>query len=682
MTLNKNKPLPLEGVTVVSLEQAVAAPLCTRQLAEQGARVIKVERPGSGDFARAYDHQANGMSSHFVWINRSKESLTLDLKTAEAQEIIHTLLAKADVLVQNLAPGAMARMGLSFEDLHRQYPKLIVCDVSGYGEGGPYEAKKAYDLLIQSESGFLSVTGTADADGMAKAGCSVADIAAGMYASNAILSALLLRGRTGEGSHIDISMLESLVEWMGYPMYYSYDGAQPPKRAGASHSTIYPYGPFPVGDGTTVMLGLQNDREWCAFCCRVLNLPNLSQDPRYLDNPRRSANRTSLGALIDEVFARMTLDEVISRLDEAGIANASVNDMAQVWQHPQLAARDRWIEVATPMGPVPALKTPGLWFPDAVSAVPAVGEHSGAILKQIGYSSDRIDELRRDGVIGHQRNIENRNLLMTRTSLKTMLFVPASRPERIPKAIASGTDAVIVDLEDSVPANAKHLAREALDAFLADYQGAPIYVRINARTTVDFEADLALCARHVKVAGVMLPKAESADDVHAVANSGKAVIPLIETARGLVALNEIAAARGVERLSYGGLDLSDNLGIESNTEGAETIMDQCRYQLLVSSRAAGLPAPIETVFPVLDDERAVIARARRARSMGFAGMLCIHPKQIVLVQAGFAPDPSQVEWANKVVEAARTGTGAFKVEGQMVDAPVIAMARTILERSR
>jgi len=270
---------------------------------------------------------------------------------------------------------------------------------------------------------------------------------------------------------------------------------------------------------------------------------------------------------------------------------------------------------------------------------------------------------------------------MTGRDLKTMLFVPASRPERIPKAIASNAGAVIVDLEDAVPADAKDSARQALDAFLSGHDGAPIYVRINARGAVGFEADLALCTRHAKVVGIMLPKAESADDIHAVASAGKTIIPLIESALGLVALNEIAAVPGVERLSYGGLDLSDDLGVEGNTEAAETVMDQCRYQLLVSSRAAGLLAPIDTVFPVFDDEEAVLGRARRARNMGFAGMLCIHPKQIAPVQAGFSPDPEQVAWAYKVMEAARSGDGAFKVEGQMVDAPVIAMARTILDRA-
>ncbi len=257
---------PLDGITVVSLEHAIAAPFCTRQLADMGARVIKVERPGVGDFARKYDERTRGMASHFVWTNRSKESLTLDLKHAQAAPILDALLEQADVLVQNLAPGAAARMGLSFEALHARFPKLIVCDISGYGEGGPYETKKAYDLLIQSESGFVSVTGSPDAP--AKAGCSIADIAAGSYAYSGILNALLLRNKTGLGSHLDVSMLESMVEWMSFPMYYAFEGASPPPRAGAAHATIYPYGPFPVGDGSQVMLGLQNEREWRIFVKR------------------------------------------------------------------------------------------------------------------------------------------------------------------------------------------------------------------------------------------------------------------------------------------------------------------------------------------------------------------------------------------------------------------------------
>ncbi|NLY65450.1 MAG: CoA transferase, partial [Alcaligenaceae bacterium] len=287
---------PLEGITVVSLEHAIAAPFCTRQLADLGARVIKVERPGVGDFARGYDERVRGMASHFVWTNRSKESLTLDLKDDSAKEVFEKLLPQVDVLVQNLAPGAAARLGLSFEALHEKYPQLIVCDISGYGEGGPYEKKKAYDLLIQSESGFVSVTGSKDE--MAKAGCSIADIAAGMYAYTNILSALLLRGKTGKGSRIDVSMLESMVEWMNFPLYYTFEGQEPPVRAGAAHAVIYPYGPFPTGGGQTIMLGLQNEREWKVFCEQVLKTPELANDERFANNTQRTANRAALEQII------------------------------------------------------------------------------------------------------------------------------------------------------------------------------------------------------------------------------------------------------------------------------------------------------------------------------------------------------------------------------------------------
>ena len=330
---------PLDGTTVVSLEHAVAAPFCTRQLADLGARVIKVERPGSGDFARGYDQRVQGQSSHFTWINRSKQSLALDLKQDEAMQALLQLLEGADVLVQNLAPGAAARMGLSYAALRERFPRLIVCDISGYGADGPYRDKKAYDLLIQSEAGFLSVTGTPEVP--SKAGISVADIAAGMYAYTNILSALLLRGRTGEGSHIDVSMLEALGEWMGYPMYYAFDGAPPPPRTGASHASIYPYGPFEAGDGGTVMLGLQNEREWKLFCEQVLLQPALATDARFDSNARRNANREELRALILGVFNALDAAQVVQRLDAAGIANARVNDMAGLWAHPQLPAWTR-----------------------------------------------------------------------------------------------------------------------------------------------------------------------------------------------------------------------------------------------------------------------------------------------------------------------------------------------------
>ena len=392
---------PLDGITVVSLEHAIAAPFCTRQLADLGARVIKVERPGTGDFARGYDQRVNGLASHFVWTNRSKESLTLDLKQDSATEVLDSLLATADVLVQNLAPGATARMGLSFEALHQRFPRLIVCDISGYGAGGPYEKKKAYDLLIQSEGGFLSVTGGPGEEEMAKAGCSIADIAAGMYAYTGILSALLLRGRTGEGSHLDVSMLESLVEWMNYPMYYAYDGATPPPRAGAAHATIYPYGPFPIGDGTTVMLGLQNEREWQLFCDKVLLTPELAKDERFSANFKRVENRQALRALIVESFSTLNFDAVFDRLEHAQIANARVNDMQGVWDHPQLQARDRWREVETSAGTVPSLISPGSnsAFEPRMDAVPGLGQHTEQVLRELGLGKDRIEQMRAAGAI-------------------------------------------------------------------------------------------------------------------------------------------------------------------------------------------------------------------------------------------------------------------------------------------
>jgi len=390
---------PLEGITVVTLEHAIAAPFCTRQLADLGARVIKVERPGSGDFARAYDERVRGMASHFVWSNRSKESLTLDVKHAAAQEVLAKLIEGADVLVQNLAPGAAARLGLSYEALQASHPRLIVCDISGYGGDGPYRDKKAYDLLIQSESGFLSVTGSPDAP--AKAGCSIADIAAGMYAYTNILSALIQRGRTGRGCHIDVSMLESMVEWMSYPLYYAFDGATPPPRAGAAHATIYPYGPFPAGDGKTVMLGLQNEREWLTFCEKVLQRPELATDERFSSNSRRTAQREALRAIIVESFAALSAEQVIERLDGAQIANAHMNDMHDVWQHPQLKARGRWTDVATPAGPVPALLPPGMTdaYSPRMDAVPALGEHTRAILSELGFASDDIAAMQASGAV-------------------------------------------------------------------------------------------------------------------------------------------------------------------------------------------------------------------------------------------------------------------------------------------
>jgi len=383
----------LDGITVITLEHAIAGPFCTRQLADLGARVIKIERPGTGDFARGYDERVRGLASHFVWTNRSKESLTLDVKHPEAAKILAQLVGRADVLVQNLAPGAAARLGLSYDALAATHPRLIVCDISGYGDDGPYRDKKAYDLLIQSESGFLSITGSPDVP--AKAGCSIADIAAGMYAYTNILAALLEREKSGRGRAIDVSMFESMVEWMSYPLYYAFDGAQPPPRAGSAHATIYPYGPFPAGDGKIVMLGLQNEREWVIFCGEVLGQPELAADERFASNSKRTVARDELNRIIVAAFAPLSAAQVIARLDAAGIANARMNDMHEVWAHPQLAARRRWVEVGTPAGPVPALVPPGV-APDAsprMGPVPALGEHTAGILRELGYDDAAIARL-------------------------------------------------------------------------------------------------------------------------------------------------------------------------------------------------------------------------------------------------------------------------------------------------
>jgi itaconate CoA-transferase len=383
--------LALDGITVLTLEHAVSAPFATRQLADLGARVIKIERPGTGDFARGYDERVRGLSSYFVWCNRSKESLTLDVKHPLAGEILSRLLSTSDVLVQNLAPGATDRLGLSYDALKEKHPALIVCDVSGYGSDGPYRDKKAYDLLIQSESGFVSVTGTPEEP--SKAGPSIADISAGMYAANSILAALIARGKTGKGCRIDLSMLECMVEWMSNPLYYSFDGAEPPPRTGASHATIYPYGPF-----KNIMLGLQNEREWAAFCERVLQQPALTADPRFCNNSKRSAARVELTAIINEAFSQLTSEEVIERLDRARIANARVNKMHDVWEHPQLKARNRWVEVATPAGAIPALLPPGM-TEARMDSVPRLGEHTESILRELAYTDDVIARLRGEGAI-------------------------------------------------------------------------------------------------------------------------------------------------------------------------------------------------------------------------------------------------------------------------------------------
>lgn len=386
---------PLAGTTVVTFEHAIAAPFATRQLADLGARVIKIERPGDGDFARGYDGRVRGMASHFVWTNRSKESLTLDVKHPGAQAILRQLIIEhADVVVQNLAPGAAARLGLSYAALSAVRPGIIVCDISGYGNDGPYRDKKAYDLLIQGEAGLLSVTGTEETP--SKAGPSIADIAAGMYAYSNILAALLHRQRTGRGQHIDISLLESLGEWMSYPLYYAFDGAPPPPRTGASHATIYPYGLFPAGDGKTVLLGLQNEREWAAFCDIVLRQPELATEERFAGNARRNAAREELHGIIVSAFSTLTAAEVVARLEQARIANARANDMQEVWSHPQLQARNRWREVGSERGMLPALLPPGSWSEGdpRMDPVPALGEHTDAILTELGHTPDSIAALR------------------------------------------------------------------------------------------------------------------------------------------------------------------------------------------------------------------------------------------------------------------------------------------------
>jgi len=389
---------PLEGVIVVALEQVIAGPFATRQLAELGARVIKIERPGSGDAARAYDRTVNGMSSHFVWTNRSKESLALDVKHPGAKEVLDRLLARADVFLQNLAPGAAERLGLGAPELRKKHPRLIWCGISGYGPAGPYADKKAYDLLVQCEAGLLSVTGMPDAP--AKAGIPVADIAAGMYALSSILAALLRRERTGEGATLDITMLESLGEWMGFPAYFAAYGGSPPPRSGAHHATIVPYGPFGAGDGRVVFLSVQNEREFQRFCDVVLKSASLKKDPRFASNPSRMRNRDALHAEIEAVFARMTAAEVIQRLEAAGIANARLNTMEEFWRHPQLAARGRWAKVASPAGEIDALKPPFnlSGFEPRMDPLPALGEHTGAILAEMGYRGGEIEALAAQGV--------------------------------------------------------------------------------------------------------------------------------------------------------------------------------------------------------------------------------------------------------------------------------------------
>ena len=390
---------PLEGITVLALEQVIAAPFATRQLAELGARVIKIERPGLGDAARAYDRTVKGQSSHFVWTNRSKESVALDVKHPAAQPIVERLIAAADVFVHNLAPGAIERLGLAAERLRSRNPKLIWCAISGYGPSGPYAEKKAYDLLVQCEAGLLSVTGTAEEP--CKAGIPVADIAAGMYAFSSILAALLRRERSGEGATIHVTMFEALGEWMGFPAYFSAYGGEPPPRSGAHHATIVPYGPFQAADGAAVFLSVQNEREFARFCEHVLGNKALAGDARFAAAPARLANREKLHAEIERVFSRLPAAEVIARLQAADIANARLNSVQEFWRHPQLAARQRWAKVGSPAGEIDALKPPFnlSGFEPRMEAIPALGEHTAKVLEELGYSGAEIERLRAERVL-------------------------------------------------------------------------------------------------------------------------------------------------------------------------------------------------------------------------------------------------------------------------------------------
>lgn len=393
-------PLPLDGVTVVAVEQAVAAPFATRQLADLGARVVKVERPDGGDFARGYDTAARGLASHFVWCNRGKESLAVDLKDPRGLAIVRELVAGADVFVQNLAQGAAARLGLDAASLCAAHPRLVAVDISGYGAGGPYAHKRAYDMLVQCEAGLVSVTGTAAQP--VKAGVPAADIAAAMYAFSGVLAALLRRATTGRGGPVEVSMLDALAEWMGHPLHQGMHGSAPPARTGLAHSVIAPYDAYATADGEQVLLSVQNDREWRRLAEQVLLRPELADDPDFATNAARTANRERTDATVARALAALTGGEALARLEAAGIACARLNTVADVAAHPQLAARDRWREVGSPVGPLRALLPP-IMLPGSVEArmgaVPALGEHTDALLRALGMTDEQTSVLRRDGVI-------------------------------------------------------------------------------------------------------------------------------------------------------------------------------------------------------------------------------------------------------------------------------------------
>jgi formyl-CoA transferase len=392
-------PLPLAGVTVVSLEQAVAAPFATRQLADLGARVIKVERPGGGDFARRYDESVHGQSSYFVWLNRSKESITLDVKTPAGREILTELLRGADVFVQNLAPGAAQRLSVDAESLAAHHPRVIPCSISGYGNDGPWSDRKAYDLLVQCETGLVSLTGSPAEP--ARPGISIADIAAGMYAYTGILTALYRRATTGWVSSVDVSLFDALAEWMGSPLYYTRYAGEQPARTGAQHPTIAPYGPFTTAEGDTLLLGIQNEREWQAFCAVVLDDAPMADDARFATNPQRVAHRVELNALINARLATLPTEAAVALLDKASVANSRLNSVPEFIDHPVLAQRDRWRGIGTPNGPIEALLPPTALSnaEPVMGPVPAPGEHTDTILRGLGRDDDQIAALRADGIV-------------------------------------------------------------------------------------------------------------------------------------------------------------------------------------------------------------------------------------------------------------------------------------------